>query len=531
MKIAEGELRQILTHDLKLTTDTVRELVADSRQSGHPLLKTALASKKVSDTQIAKAYAKRLVLPFIDLEQAPIDPKMVARLPRQIASRYQVICFDETATSIKLAMSDPRSEQARKAVRDYAGKTVRRYLATDAGLAHGMRAYPKAEHTPLPLSTRELLATLLDQAWRNGSRDVHFEPQASDLLIKRRVGTRLQTMSTLPLAKYRPLIGWCKLRIGADVADTERPHHGRFSLRIGGVIHDVVVSTLPTLNGEKMVLRLVPPTDSIPGLVTIGYGARGIAALEDLIADGRGLILIAGGNNAEVPTTLASLALKATKQPNTTITTIEEPIHYQIDGATQVEVTHALPLSDIVAAVIAQNPSTLVISNLGKGAAAEQLVDFALSQHLVIGGLYATSLRSAISQLVNYPIAPALTAASLRLIVVQHQIDRLCKKCRTSFAPTGPLKKVLQEQFGFDDNARLYRKGRGCDSCHLGHDGTTLAAEWLASTHDLQQLLATGADAQTIDAYIAANSDYVQQLGKLAANGLISIDEATKRAA
>ena len=530
MKIADGELRQILTHDLKLPAGTVRELVADSRQTGRTLLQTTLVAKTVTDLQIARAHAKRLGVPLIDLEENPAPEKTILMLPRQIAARYKVICFDKTKTSVKIAMTDPRSEQARKALRDYFGKTIRRYQATDRGLRLAMQAYIKNDTSPLPLSTRELLITILEQADRNGSRDLHFEPQDNELVIKRRAGKQLRTLTTLPIKRYVGLLSWCKVQSNINPASTEQAHHGRFAVRIDGVLHTVIISTVPVVNGEKMLLRLVPPTDSIPSLAAIGYAPKDIDYIENCLKDGRGLIIVAGGNGSDVPTTLARIALTAAQLPNTTVSTIEQPIHYQIRGATQVEATHALPFSDIVSAVVTQNPSTIVAANLGNGSSVEQLVDFSLS-HLVVSGAYGLSLHSVIMQLMSYPIAPALMAASLRLIIVQHQIETLCKYCRISFVPRGPLKTALWEQFGFANETRLYRKGEGCSNCHKGHHGTTLVTEWLPNNPELQQLMATGADAKAITAYIKENSNYVHQLAKQAAKGSISIDEATERVA
>jgi type II secretory ATPase GspE/PulE/Tfp pilus assembly ATPase PilB-like protein len=531
MKIADGELRQILLYDLKLSTQTVRELVADSRQSKQPLIKIVLASKVASDAQIAAAHAKRIGVPFVDLAKITLADKTVRKLPRQLAARYKVICFDVTATSVKIAMADPRDEKARKALRDYFGKTIRRYLATDRSLTTAMGFYRKADTTPLPLSTRDLLATILEQAAQNGSRDIHFEPQDDNLIIKRRVGKSLVVLATLPLARYRALISWCKVQAGAPVSDTERPHHGQFTIRISGLVHTVSLSTVPVVGGEKMVLRLVPPAESIPSLQTIGYGPKDTTYIKTLIQDGRGLVIVAGGHGSDVPTTLASMAAMAAQQPHTTVNTIEEPIQYHINDVVQVEVTHAVPFLDIVSAVVAQNPGTIITSDLGKGRSAEQLIDFSLSHHLVISGLYGTSLHSVISKLMNYPIAPALLAASLRLLIVQHQIEALCKYCRTSFTPAGPLKKALWDQFGFTNQARLYRKGPGCSHCQHGNHQTVLATEWLPNNQELQQLIATNADARSIRDYITQHSDYPLHLGKLAAKGLISIDEATQRVA
>lgn len=531
MKIADGELRHLLLHDLKLSADTVRELAADSKQTKRGLLATVLASNLVTDVQIARAYAKRLGSPFVDLQNMPVDPKIIRKIPKAIAIRHHVICFDETPTSIKIAMADPRDEAAKTAIKHYRGKTIRRYLATEKGLTSAMRAYAAADTTPLPLSTNELMMTILEQALRNGSHDIHFEAQGKELLIKRRVGKGLKIMARLPISRARGLVAWCKLRAGNDVGDSERAHHGKFRLLIDGSRHDILINTLPTVDGEKLVLRVVPPSNSVPGLTQIGYASADVKELQQIITDGRGLVIIAGGNGEEVPTTLASLTRETAAQPHSNVVSLEDPRKFQITGAAQVEVTDSLPFDAALEAATAQNPSTLITSHLGNGKTAEQLVDYALANHLVISGLYATSILAVLKRLSSLPIAPALAPASLRLIIVQRHIPKLCNRCRISFKPTGPLKQALMKQFNLDADLQLYRQTKGCDDCQGGTNGTVLSYEWLPVTPELQQLLATGADQQTLAQYVQNNSGYAAQLGKLAHKGLISIDEATQLAA
>lgn len=530
MKIADGELRQILTYDLKLPAQTVRELVADGKQTGHSLLRTALSSKLVGEEAIARAQAKRLQVPFVDLAELTIPRKTLQRLPYPIAAKYHVVCFEETPTSLKVAMADPRSEAARRALKDYSGKTIRRYQATQAGLVAASRHYHKSG-APVHFSTRDLLTTLLEQALRNDSRDLHFELHDEELLIKRRAGKRLQIMSRLPSSKLRALISWCKLQSGNDVSDSQQAQHGRFSIRLAGSMHEVLVSIVPVVDGEKMVLRLVPSVNSLPSLKALGYRTAHVEFINQLLTDGRGLMVIAGDSRADVPTTLASLTKLASGRAHTSVTSIEEPIHYRIASSTQIEVTRALPFADAVDTVIGQNPNVVVTTQLGGAATAEQLVDFALSQHLVMSGLYAPTMTTALNRLMAYPLAPALMAASLRVIVVQHQLDKLCTKCRQSFTPSGPLKKALWEQFKFDKQTTLFRQGSGCESCHKGLNGSVPAIEWLPITRELQQLLATKADRAKLTDYVQGHSNLVRELGALARKGQISIDVATGRLA
>jgi type IV pilus assembly protein PilB len=530
MKIADGELRQILLHDLKLSPDTVRELVADSRQSRHSLLRVALESGLTSDSEIAKAHAKRIGVPYIDLGLQTITKTAIQALPRQLAVRYQVICFDITATSVKIAMIDPRDERARKAIKDYCGKTVRRYLATKRDITKAIQNAYQMPATPLPLSAREILATLIEQASRNGSRDIHFEPANDNLVVRRRIGTKLQTMSTLPLATYRPLIALCKTKINADVSRADQPLHGSFLAPIRGITHSITVSILPTVTGEKMVLRLTLGSESIPSLREIGYSTKQVHELHQFLSHGRGLIIIGGGHGSDLQTTLARLAAQAVLLTGVSVSTIERPIHYRIAAATQVEATHAVPYGDIIGTVIAQNPTLVVTTELGTKDSAEQLIDFSLGHHMAISGLYATSLVSTLKRLISYPVAPALLAASLKLIVVQHQIDALCPYCRVSFTPAGPLKKVLWQQFNFSGETKLFRKGSGCNHCRSSHQQTRLVIEWLPITTELQQLIATGADETSIKQYISQASNLNEELGKLAARGHISIDEAAAQA-
>lgn len=530
MKIADGELRQILTHDLKLSADTVNELWADSKQTKKPLFNAVLASKLVTDIQIARAHAKRLGIPFVDLQNTPIDPQVVCNIPQAIAKRHHIICFDETPTSIKIAMSDPRNEAAKLAIKHYNGKTIRRYMATDSGLTKAAQAYKLNDKAPLPLSTADLIMTILEQALRNGSQDIHFETNGSELHIKRRVGKGLQTMARLPIARNKGLIAWCKLRASIDVGDTKRAHQGQFSLQIDGSRHDILISTLPTINGEKLVLRVVPPSSSIPSLAKIGYLAEDAKELEQTIQDGRGLVVIAGGQGDEVLVTLASLAQLAAGLPHSNVVSIEDRRLYQINGASQVELSHDLSFEAALDASLSQNPATVITNHLGKGQDSEKLVDYALANHLVISGLYAISMPAILKRLKSLPIAAALVPASLKLIILQRQIPRLCSHCRIKFTPTGPLRQALVKQFGLAENYQLYRQSKGCHDCQNGTTGTVMSYQWLNITPPLQQLLASGADQKTLDQFLAASTNYAVQLGKLASKGLISVDAATQLA-
>jgi len=527
MKIADGELRQILLHDLKLPAQAVRELIADSRQSGHRLLQVVIHSKIVPLDDIARAHAKRIGVPFINLEDKVIDTKIVHRLPHQIAAKYHLICFDETTTSVKIAMADPRNEAAKKAVRDYTGKTVRRYLATDSGLRHAFKSYAKRS-APLPLSSRDLLAIILEQAQKNGSKDIHFEPSQKEVIIKRRLGTKLITMSRLPIDRYQGIIALCKLQTKNQVTDTKHAHHGKFNVLLAGLPHTVVISILPVIGGQKLVVQLIPPAESIPSLSDIGYLDKQAQQIQTTMNDGRGLIIIAGGKSAKVPETLARLATKAAAQPLQTVAHINQLVKYIIPGVNQIEVSDTLSHDEIVETLISQGPQVIVTDSLGKGKTAEQLIDFSIGHHLVISGLYGTTIESVIKRLQNYPMSAALLAASLRLIIVQHQAEILCKSCRMNFKPVGPLKTALHKQFYLEGQPALYRQGKGCIDCHGGIKNAFVIPELINISSDIQQLIATGADFRAIKSILDNQDQLAKQLGKLLTKGLISVDQATQ---
>lgn len=526
MKISDGELQHILRYDLKLTAAQVRELVADSRQTHQSLHATVRKAKVVDDVAIAKAQAKRLGVPFADLTQNP-PASAINALPYQLAMKYKMICFDQTSTSVKLAMADPRNEQARQAARDYFGKTVRRYLTTEAGLIAALRHYDKS-HSPLPFSSRELLATILEQASRAGASDIHFKPHQTNLLVTQRIGHDVKTLATLPIERYSGLISWCKLHSGDSSPQADKPHTGTFNMILGGQRHQIMVSTLPLLSGQNLVLRILPPHSGIPSLPDCGLSSSQAKQLNQAINDGNGLLLIAGINPGATDTLLTSLAAIAGQQPNGNTTVIQQQARYTLANCTQIEVTNQLPMPVAIRDVILQNPSTIVVDNLGDGNSAQELIDFALSRHLVIAGTYGATALSAFRHLLRHPIAPALVSASIRSLLVEHNYQQLCTHCRVKFSPTGPLKKALAQQFGFADDAQLYRKGPGCEACNKGNKATASLFELIRVSHDLQQLLATKADDDALTAQLLLDSDLQATVSKLASSGKISIDEATK---
>lgn len=527
MKIADGELRQLLVRDLKLPAEVVREMAADARQKGESLFKVASASRQVDERRLARAYAKRLGVPFVDLEELPIEKQSLYRLPYQIANKYRVVCFDETPTGVKVAMDDPRNEAARKAVHDYFGKTVRRYMATNRGMQRAMRMHRLSDPAPLPLSTRELVLTIIEQGLASKTTELHLEPHTNELVIMRREGRSLQIMSRLPMQRAHAIYAWLKVQAGVAVSTKDEAWQGRFDVRLKGATHTIAVNGLPALQGERLVLRIIPAATSLPSLTDIGFSAHDTELISSIITNGRGLVIVAGSHTAEVPTTLARIALDSSRQSNTSVATVEDPLSFQLPSCTQTEVSDSLSYDEAVVASIAQGPSALVVPRLGASTICDQLVDYALSQHLVVSGLYASSLESAVRSLRRQPILPALIAASLRLIIMQHQLDELCSTCRVSFVPTGPLKQVLQEQLDLASITKLYRRGPGCHSCTNGSRNTVLAYELLQPDHALQQLLATGADDREFTIYLAKRRQLAKQLGRLAHRGHISVDQAT----
>lgn len=514
MKLADGELRHILLYDLKTDPAQVREVMADARQTKASLLSVTLKSKLADETAIAKAYAKRLEIPFVALGKQDIPKKTLTRIPWQLVEKYQVVCFDETSTSIKLAMHDPHDEQARKAIKTYVGKTVRRYLATTSELISTMRQIRKLDDHPHPLTTRELLHTILSQVAKTTSRDIRFETKGEHTLVQRRHGKQLVTVATIPAARGRALLTWCKTQTS-------------FRVKLDGESWDILVSTLPLVGGEQLNLKLIPSSQHLPSFHQLGAGAPLTSAITSWLKNGRGLTIVAGGRNTDLPALSAQILSQATHHLSS-VTSTEDPLHVRLPNVQQLEVSDELSRDEALSRAIDSSANLIAIPGFTSRQSTELLVDYVLSNHAALVSMYATSAQHVFDHLQKLPVVPALLAASLRLVVVQHRVAKLCTTCRMQFDPKGPLKKALWAEFNFLSDVALYRQGTGCNKCIDGVADWLYVCEKIPVTPELQQLLASGADARNRNAMIAQLSDYRTTLAHLAARGTISIDEATR---
>ncbi|CAI8211993.1 MAG: Type II secretion system protein E [Alphaproteobacteria bacterium] len=344
-----------------------------------------------------------------------------------------------------------------------------------------------------------LLNSLLSEAVRSGASDVHLEPFENNVLVRLRIDGMLQEIASLSpkLAPY--LVSRIKVMSRLDIAEKRLPQDGRLSLTLGGKVFDVRVSTLPIRYGERVVMRLLDKDNAFFGLGDLGMAADMRAQFEGALREPNGIILVTGPTGSGKTTTLYS-ALSLMNDTSRNIMTVEDPVEYALHGISQTQVNPKIGMTfaDGLRSILRQDPDTVMVGEIRDKETAEIAVQASLTGHVVLSTVHTNSAAAAVTRLMDMGIEPLLLSSSLRLVLAQRLVRRLCPDC-----------KVPDEN---DDIAS--HKPVGCPSCqNIGYRGRIGIFELLSVDDTVRQMIADGATEQQIEAYAFANG------GLLAASG------------
>jgi type IV pilus assembly protein PilB len=333
--------------------------------------------------------------------------------------------------------------------------------------------------------------TLISDAVRMGASDIHVEPYETFVRIRYRLDGVLQEVSRPSVAAGRILISRLKIMADLDIAEKRRPQDGRIRVKEDDRTIDIRVSTLPTDFGEKVVLRILDKSRLQLDLSKLGFEEEDLKTFKKALKLPHGMILVTGPTGSGKTTTLYA-ALNYINSPGINITTIEDPIEYNLPGINQTHVRSDIGLTFAAAlrSILRQDPNVVMVGEIRDGETAEIAIRAALTGHLVLSTLHTNDAPSAITRLVDMGVEPFLVAASVKMILAQRLLRRICPQCKVIFQPTVEQRAELR----LLDGAALW-KGSGCPSCaHLGYRGRVAVYEQLKIENGLVDLIAHGTD-------------------------------------
>ena len=551
-------LGDLLVHENIITSEQLDNALSAQRSSGRKLGDTLIDLGFISEPQLLRFLAQQLNIPFLDITQRRIDPEQAQLIPETYARRYRALVLEADDDEVLLGMSDPTDlgglDQLGPLVAPRnielaivqenqileAFDTVYRRTQDIASFAEKL-GEEYADEADFELSALDdttsdatvvkLLHSIFEDAVQVRASDIHIEPDENILRIRQRVDGVLQENTLNQVKIASALVLRLKLMSGLDISEKRIPQDGRFNIKVKGHTLDVRVSTMPVANGEAVVMRLL---DQSAGLLTLDQTGMPNAMAEKFraaINRPHGMILVTGPTGSGKTTTLYG-ALSELNKPDLKIITAEDPIEYRLPRINQVQVNAKIGLdfAAILRTTLRQDPDIIMVGEMRDQETVEIGLRGALTGHLVLSTLHTNDSVTSAIRLIDMGAAPYLVATSLRGVLAQRLVRRVCENCKEERPPSaqeqawvGFLKPELA-------NAAFY-KGRGCNSCnHTGYKGRIGVFEFLEMNEDMMEALRDN-DTQGFVNATKANKDFVplsHMALDYAAEGKTSLDEVFK---
>lgn len=516
-----------------------------------------------SQQDIMNARAAIYAIPNVDLVRRAISPDVLGLVPEMVARRYGVLPFeiDDEKGILSVAMADPLDLEAVAFLEKKTGKKVKQFLAPIEGLnvaieehynqglatevTAAMEESPIAEVTESELEVirdapvAKIASALLDFAIKARASDIHLEPLFEKTRVRYRIDGILYDKLVLPSKIHEALVSRIKVLSGLKIDEKRVPQDGRFNFKGLAAEVDVRVSTLPTVNGEALDMRLLPKSGGVPSLTELGLRGSALRNLEAAILRPHGIILMCGPTGSGKTTTLYSVLSKLNSS-RVNIVTIEDPVEYKIDGANQVQVNAAagVTFATGLRAFLRHDPNIVLVGEIRDRETTDLAVQAALTGHLVFSSLHTSQAAEAIPRLIDLGAEPFLLASSLNSLVGQRILRRICPACRYEYTPPeimmADVKTVLGKLYPaakYPSGEAVLFRGKGCNECRgEGFLGRVGIFEVLPVSDKIAKLVLSHTDSAEIERVaIEEGMITMKQDGYLKAlEGITTIEEVLR---
>jgi len=476
MRVSDSLVEKLLVGGKKVTSDKLPALREQVIAEKKPLQDIVIKNNLVSDKDLTKLYAAEIDVPFVELNAKEIKREVPRLIPERIARQYKTIVFGAEPDGTKLlAMEDPDDIQAITFLKKQLGENIKVHVTTSSMIQQALDQYrgnisseltkvisPEdqeeekeeeineedlAEDSPIA----QTVNLLIEYAVKSGASDVHIEPREEYVLVRYRVDGVLREANKLPKKVVGALVSRIKILSNLKIDERRAPQDGRFKVEVGGLLYALRVSTLPVVDGEKVVMSILNESSKAPTLEELGYWGGALANLNKAIVQPHGMILVTGPTGSGKSTSLFSV-LNILNSPSVNISTIEDPVEYRVVGTnqTQVNAVAGMTFANGLRALLRQDPNIIMVGEIRDKETAGLAVQAALTGHLVLSTLHTNNAATCLPRLLDMGIEPFLIASTVRAVVGQRLVRRLCVDCRQTFVPDEAVLKQLAELFGID---------------------------------------------------------------------------------
>jgi type IV pilus assembly protein PilB len=500
-----------------VTPDQLDEARAEQGRTGRPLGRVLLEQGFLSEEDLSRVVAEATGLEFVDLDDYQLDPTATATVSDSMARRYHALPVSWDGDTLVVAMADPSNVVAVDDIRSITRADVRVVVATPGGITKAIDKSHRVdadveETTSLALDSAEdeedlarlrevtedapivrLVNLLIRQAVQDRASDIHIEPAERDLRIRYRVDGVLHDVMRTPKRVQAGLVSRLKIMADLDIAERRVPQDGRVAVQFGGRAVDLRVATLPTVFGEKVVLRILDKGTGMLELSELGFLSGTMARYESVFTKPYGTILVTGPTGSGKSTTLYA-TLNRVNDPSKNIITVEDPVEYRLAGINQVQVNTKAGLTFAAAlrSILRSDPDIVLVGEIRDRETAAIAMEAAITGHLVLSTLHTNDAASTPTRLVEMGLEPYLVSSAVDCVVAQRLARRLCDRCKEPYAPApGELAAIRWEEE--DDGSlpdHLWR-AVGCGACgRKGYLGRFALHEVMLVTEEIEALIA-----------------------------------------
>src|SRR5438552_2065097 len=527
-------LGDLLVKEKVITPEQLEQAVRMQKESGSRLGAALVKLGFLSDEDVTNFLSRQYGVPAINLSFFEIDAAVVKLIPHETAKRYQILPLSRVGASLTIAMVDPTNVFAMDDIKFMTGFNIEPVVASEAAIMEGIeKAYAssgeddlervmasvnemdadvelQAEEEEMGLDQLEKVADeapivklvniILTDAVKRGASDIHVEPYEKEYRVRFRIDGMLQPIMSPPLKLKDAITSRIKIMAKMDISEKRLPQDGRIMLKmqIGGKKKqlDYRVNSLPTLWGEKVVLRLLDKENLRLDMTKLGFESESLEKFQRAVLKPYGMVLVTGPTGSGKTNTLYS-SVSLLNKPDTNIMTAEDPVEFQLHGVNQVQMKESIGLNFAAAlrAFLRQDPNTILVGEIRDFETAEIAIKAALTGHLVLSTLHTNGAPETISRLMNMGIEPFLVATAVHLIVAQRLVRRICSNC---IEPVDMNPQALLDAGFTQEQLKTAKvsKGKGCSVCNSsGYKGRAGLYEVMVVDDEIRELILVGASA------------------------------------
>lgn len=596
MRISDNLVEKLLRKGGRINAGQLSALRDQAKAEKKSLQDLAVKSNLVSEKDLAKLYADEIDAPFIDLNAKDIKRDVLRLIPERIAKQYRVVLFDVDDKGKKLlAMEDPDDIQAVNFLQKQLGTDLKVHVATPSSIQAALDQYrgnitteltkvisaedeeqeeeqevseeDLAEDSPIA----QTVNLIIDYAVKSDASDIHIEPRENYVSVRYRIDGVLREANKLPKKVLNALVSRIKILANLKIDERRAPQDGRFKVEVSEATFALRVSTLPIVDGEKVVMRILNESAKPATLEELGFWGHSLDNINRSIVQPHGMVLVTGPTGSGKSTSLFSV-LSMLNKPSVNISTVEDPVEYRVPGTNQTQVNPAanMTFANGLRALLRQDPNIIMVGEIRDSETANLAVQAALTGHLVFSTLHTNNAATTLPRLLDMGIEPFLIASTVRAVVGQRLVRRLCVDCRESYSPEPVQLEQINKSFGTEDGAvmklihkleedaleagigktnvskvnkaspaelsssdskisRLWKvNDQGCEHCgHIGYKGRMGIYEVLDNTPEVQKLIVSNGTSENIQTQAIKDGMITMQIDGLikALRGETTIEE------